>query len=104
LAGLADLGLPADMRERRSGQIVNVSTLGVRTGAPRFSAYIASKAVRFGSLTELGRTISPAVKEILGASYRAFPDSAATHGKLHERESASALQRTLAQLLRGARW
>jgi flagellar basal body P-ring protein FlgI len=32
------LGLLGDMRERRSGQIVNVSTLGVQTNAPRFSS------------------------------------------------------------------
>jgi NAD(P)-dependent dehydrogenase (short-subunit alcohol dehydrogenase family) len=32
------------MRERGHGQIVNVSTAGVQTKAPRFSAYIASKA------------------------------------------------------------
>ena len=32
------------MRERRSGQIVNVSTTGVYFRVPRFSAYIASKA------------------------------------------------------------
>jgi NAD(P)-dependent dehydrogenase (short-subunit alcohol dehydrogenase family) len=32
------------MRERRSGQIINVSTMGVQSRAPRWSAYIASKA------------------------------------------------------------
>ncbi len=32
------------MRERKSGQIVNVSTMGVQTRVPRFGAYIASKA------------------------------------------------------------
>ncbi len=32
------------MRERQSGQIVNVSSVGVQTRAPRFGAYIASKA------------------------------------------------------------
>jgi NAD(P)-dependent dehydrogenase (short-subunit alcohol dehydrogenase family) len=32
------------MRERGHGQIVNVSTAGVATKVPRFSAYIASKA------------------------------------------------------------
>ncbi|MGO9322861.1 MAG: SDR family NAD(P)-dependent oxidoreductase [Solirubrobacteraceae bacterium] len=165
------LGLLPGMRERRSGQIVNVSTLGVQTNAPRFSAYIASKAaldaftrvaaaecaddgVQFttihmplvrtpmsaptklydsfpaltpeqaaqlisdairtradhvgphlGAFTELGYAISPAVaKEILGAAYRAFPDSAAARGKVDESESASALQRAVAQLLRGAYW
>jgi NAD(P)-dependent dehydrogenase (short-subunit alcohol dehydrogenase family) len=32
------------MRERRSGHIVNVSSIGVQTNTPRFSAYVASKA------------------------------------------------------------
>ena len=32
------------MRERRDGHVVNVSSLGVQTGEPRFSAYVASKA------------------------------------------------------------
>jgi NAD(P)-dependent dehydrogenase (short-subunit alcohol dehydrogenase family) len=32
------------MRERRSGHIVNVSSIGVQTNPPRFSAYVASKA------------------------------------------------------------
>ena len=35
--------LPA-MRERHSGQVINISTAGVPTRPPRFSAYIASKA------------------------------------------------------------
>jgi hypothetical protein len=60
---------------------------------------------RLGAFTELGRTISPAMaKEILGAAYGAFPDSAAAHGKVDESESASALQRTVAQLPGGAYW
>jgi short-subunit dehydrogenase len=32
------------MRERRFGQIINISSAGVQTRAPRFGAYIASKA------------------------------------------------------------
>jgi len=32
------------MRERKSGHIVNVSSIGVQTSPPRFSAYVASKA------------------------------------------------------------
>jgi NAD(P)-dependent dehydrogenase (short-subunit alcohol dehydrogenase family) len=32
------------MRERQSGHIVNVSSIGVQTNTPRFSAYVASKA------------------------------------------------------------
>jgi NAD(P)-dependent dehydrogenase (short-subunit alcohol dehydrogenase family) len=35
--------LPA-MRERKRGHIVNVSSIGVQTNTPRFSAYVASKA------------------------------------------------------------
>jgi short-subunit dehydrogenase len=42
------------MRERRSGQIVNVSTMGVQTHVPRFSAYVASKA----ALDEFSRSIA----------------------------------------------
>jgi NAD(P)-dependent dehydrogenase (short-subunit alcohol dehydrogenase family) len=32
------------MRERKWGQVVNVSSIGVQTNTPRFSAYVASKA------------------------------------------------------------
>lgn len=35
--------LPA-MRENKQGHIVNVSSIGVQTNTPRFSAYVASKA------------------------------------------------------------
>ncbi len=38
------MGLLPGMRERRRGHIVNVSSIGVQTGPPRFSAYVASKA------------------------------------------------------------
>ena len=38
------LGLLPHMTERRSGHIVNVSSIGVQTNPPRFSAYVASKA------------------------------------------------------------
>ncbi|MEI7891983.1 MAG: SDR family oxidoreductase [Myxococcales bacterium] len=38
------LGFLPGMRERRSGHIINVSSIGVLTNAPRFSAYVASKA------------------------------------------------------------
>ena len=33
-----------DMEKRRSGQIINISSIGVLSNAPRFSAYVASKA------------------------------------------------------------
>jgi NAD(P)-dependent dehydrogenase (short-subunit alcohol dehydrogenase family) len=38
------LRLLPGMRERGWGQIVNVSSLGVQTNTPRFSAYVASKS------------------------------------------------------------
>jgi NAD(P)-dependent dehydrogenase (short-subunit alcohol dehydrogenase family) len=38
------LGFLPAMRERQSGHIVNVSTMGLQTNTPRFSAYLASKA------------------------------------------------------------
>jgi thioester reductase-like protein len=38
------IGLLPAMRERGSGHIVNVSSIGVQTNPPRFSAYVASKA------------------------------------------------------------
>jgi len=38
------MGLLPHMRERKRGLIVNVSSIGVQTSPPRFSAYVASKA------------------------------------------------------------
>jgi short-subunit dehydrogenase len=38
------LGFLPVMHERRSGQIVNVSTMGVQCPTPRFAAYLASKS------------------------------------------------------------
>ncbi len=38
------LGVLPQMRERGRGHIVNVSSIGVQTNPPRFSAYVASKA------------------------------------------------------------
>jgi NAD(P)-dependent dehydrogenase (short-subunit alcohol dehydrogenase family) len=38
------MALLPHMRERKSGHIVNVSSIGVQTNPPRFSAYVASKA------------------------------------------------------------
>ena len=38
------LGLLPHMSDRRSGHIVNVSSIGVQTNPPRFSAYVASKS------------------------------------------------------------
>ncbi|HRK23936.1 MAG TPA: SDR family oxidoreductase [Beijerinckiaceae bacterium] len=38
------LGLLPSMSERRKGHVINISSIGVLTNAPRFSAYVASKA------------------------------------------------------------
>jgi short-subunit dehydrogenase len=45
------------MRERRSGHIVNVSSIGVQTNTPRFSAYVASKS----ALDAFSRCVAPEV-------------------------------------------
>ncbi len=37
-------GLLPSMTQQRFGHIINVSSIGVQTGVPRFSAYVASKA------------------------------------------------------------
>lgn len=42
------LGFLPSMRRRRRGHIINVSSIGVQVGPPRFSAYIASKAALEG--------------------------------------------------------
>jgi NAD(P)-dependent dehydrogenase (short-subunit alcohol dehydrogenase family) len=38
------LKLLPGMRERKQGHIINISSIGVQTNTPRFSAYVASKA------------------------------------------------------------
>jgi len=38
------LGLLPGMVKKRSGHVINISSIGVLTNAPRFSAYVASKA------------------------------------------------------------
>ncbi len=38
------MGLIPKMREGRRGHVVNISSIGVQTNPPRFSAYVASKA------------------------------------------------------------
>jgi thioester reductase-like protein len=45
------------MRERKVGHIVNVSSIGVQTNTPRFSAYVASKA----ALDAFSRVTAPEV-------------------------------------------
>jgi NAD(P)-dependent dehydrogenase (short-subunit alcohol dehydrogenase family)/thioester reductase-like protein len=50
--------LPA-MVERQSGHIINISSVGVQANAPRFSAYVASKA----ALDAYGRCISAELRD-----------------------------------------
>ena len=38
------MGLLPLMRERHSGHVINISSIGVQTNPPRFSAYVASKS------------------------------------------------------------
>jgi short-subunit dehydrogenase len=45
------------MRERGSGHIINISTIGLQVNTPRFSAYVASKA----ALDAFSRSIGPEV-------------------------------------------
>jgi short-subunit dehydrogenase len=45
------------MRERHSGHIINVSSIGVQTNTPRFSAYVASKS----ALDAFSRCVAPEV-------------------------------------------
>ena len=45
------------MRERKSGHIINVSSIGVQTNTPRFSAYVSSKA----ALDAFSRCVAPEV-------------------------------------------
>jgi NAD(P)-dependent dehydrogenase (short-subunit alcohol dehydrogenase family) len=53
------MGLLPQMRAQRYGHIVNVTTMGLQSDTPRFSAYLASKA----ALEEFGRV---AGREMLG--------------------------------------
>jgi short-subunit dehydrogenase len=50
--------LPA-MRARKSGHIINISSIGTQTNPPRFSAYVASKA----ALDAFSRVIASEVKD-----------------------------------------
>jgi short-subunit dehydrogenase len=53
------LALLPTMRSRKSGQIINISSIGVQTNPPRFSAYVASKA----ALDAFSRVIASEVKD-----------------------------------------
>ncbi|HEX8754144.1 MAG TPA: SDR family oxidoreductase [Solirubrobacterales bacterium] len=51
------LALLPTMRSRKSGHIINISSIGTQTNPPRFSAYVASKA----ALDAFGRVIASEV-------------------------------------------
>ena len=51
------LNLLPTMRERESGHIINISSIGLQMNTPRFSAYVASKA----ALDAFSRSIGPEV-------------------------------------------
>jgi NAD(P)-dependent dehydrogenase (short-subunit alcohol dehydrogenase family) len=56
-------GLLPAMTDQRFGHVVNVSSIGVQTGAPRFSAYVASKAAldaysRIAAAETLGKNVT----------------------------------------------
>ena len=49
------LAFAPGMRDRRGGHIINISSIGVQTNTPRFSAYVASKA----ALDAFSRCVAP---------------------------------------------
>jgi NAD(P)-dependent dehydrogenase (short-subunit alcohol dehydrogenase family) len=56
-------GLLPAMTDQRFGHVINVSSIGVQTGVPRFSAYVASKAAldaysRIAATEMLGKGIT----------------------------------------------
>jgi NAD(P)-dependent dehydrogenase (short-subunit alcohol dehydrogenase family) len=53
------MGFLPGMRERKSGHIINVSSIGAQTNTPRFSAYVASKS----ALDAFSRSIASEVVE-----------------------------------------
>jgi short-subunit dehydrogenase len=53
------LALLPGMRERGSGHIINISTMGLQTNTPRYSAYLASKA----ALDAFSRSMAPEILE-----------------------------------------
>ncbi len=55
------LALLPGMRERRFGHIINISSIGVQTNTPRFSAYIASKS----ALDSFSRAVA---SEVIGSN------------------------------------
>ena len=53
------LGFLPPMRRRRKGQIINVSSMGVQFGVPRFSAYVASKSALDAFTDVLASEVQP---------------------------------------------
>ena len=51
------LHLLPSMRERKTGHVINISTIGLQVNTPRFAAYVASKA----ALDAFSRSMAPEV-------------------------------------------
>ncbi|TML98004.1 MAG: SDR family oxidoreductase [Actinobacteria bacterium] len=128
------MGILPHMRQRKSGHVVNVSSIGAQTNPPRFSALIAPTKIydsfptissdeaadliceairakpkhigtRLGTFGEVAYALAPkAVDQILSTAYKVFPDSAAAKGKKDPTEAASTEQVALAHLMRGVHW
>ena len=77
------LALLPHMREQKSGHIVNVSSIGVQTNPPRFSAYVASKSAldaftRVASSETIGDDEPRSVQRELMAAHQAEAAEAAS--------------------------
>ena len=97
------IGLLPHMRERGSGHIVNVSSIGVQANPPRFSAYVASKAAldafsRVVASEVIGDGVTfttihmPLVRTPMIAPtkmYDAFPTLSAGRGRRHDLRGAA---------------
>src|SRR5258708_34459784 len=53
------LGVVREMRQRRRGHIINISSIGTQAFPPRFGAYVASKS----ALAALSRCVGPEVAD-----------------------------------------
>ena len=63
------MGFLPGMRERKSGHIINISSIGAQTNTPRFSAYVASKS----ALDAFSRSIASEIVD----------DNVSHHDRLH---------------------
>jgi NAD(P)-dependent dehydrogenase (short-subunit alcohol dehydrogenase family) len=109
------MGLLPGMVAKKKGHVVNISSIGVLTNAPRFSAYVASKAALdawtrcasseyadLGITGELLHAVAPRVAQIvMNTSFRMFPDSEAAKGEKGGKPQLSAEAVAMQQMMRG---